>query len=752
MGSSNALTDAIRSVLDNNRPGDRRIPGCLTVACILASAPVSAQAQSQQTDDSAGNTEIEEIVVSASPIFYRATDASSTTKFDLPLQETPQAVSVLTSDFIESLGPVDLDYLSNYVPSAYNTERLGYGEPRGSTFIRGTQVSLFRGYRVNNYSFRYTAAFDSVGVERIEIPRGPVANAYGLGNFAGIINIITKKPQPEFAAQLGGSIGTHDFYRAEADVTGPVAGSDKFSFRIAAAYQEQGSIRKGEDFKFTAVVPSLTWQISDQTQLEFFGYYYDSSATMDGGLPILESSSDELLLPYSLPRELFTANKDIRDTSSEIKSSVLALNHDFDNDMSLQASLSHNDTVNDRYGVYFDAYSGPVDVETGAAQVYSGHALSPYKTTTLEMSLLDKFEAFGREHKLFFLGGYEERTYDSNLAGSCLGATNIFDPDFSQFTTLPPEFGEPACYTSEFASKEEIYNLGVQTQFFVTQDFSVVAGLRHDWVDFSSQLDTTFGSDGDSSDFGETTEWSYRLGLVYSVNDEINVYGNFSRGFLPQFDPLRGGGTIDNNYGLLKEIGAKGEFLEGRLGAALSIWRLDQENIPISDPDNSIGEPFVIPGIEDRRQGYEVEVAGQLTENLSLQANYSYVEGEITKSRDPSVEQGREFSFVPNHTASTFLSYTFDSGSVSGLTLGIGAAYNSSQKKDGYNPGRLGELELPSYTLVDIRVGYRPADTWEFAINVTNALDEEYFTPGGSDYAVFYGRSREVRATARVFF
>lgn len=71
-----------------------------------------------------------------------------------------------------------------------------------------------------------------------------------------------------------------------------------------------------------------------------------------------------------------------------------------------------------------------------------------------------------------------------------------------------------------------------------------------------------------------------------------------------------------------------------------------------------------------RSRGVEVDVAGSLTDNLSVIASYGYTDAKVTDDPD---YKGKPLPNVPKHTGSLFLSYdihnVYDSN-----TLTVGAA------------------------------------------------------------------------------
>ena len=75
-------------------------------------------------------------------------------------------------------------------------------------------------------------------LERIELLKGPQGTLYGRNSTAGALNIITAKPDDEFAASLMAGYGNYEAFEAEGFVNLPV--SETFTLRLSARTVQQG--------------------------------------------------------------------------------------------------------------------------------------------------------------------------------------------------------------------------------------------------------------------------------------------------------------------------------------------------------------------------------------------------------------------------------------------------------------------------------------------------------------------------------
>ncbi|QXF11469.1 MULTISPECIES: TonB-dependent receptor [Sphingopyxis] len=198
---------------------------CAATTPAIAFAQDTAEAPASDTDY--GN----DIIVTA-------------TKRSQTLQDTPIAVSVTSAADIQNAQIRDLIDLQSAVPSlrvsqlqsSANTNFIirGFGngannpgiEPSVGVFIDGV------------YRSRSAAQIgDLPNVERIEVLRGPQSTLFGKNASAGVISIVTQKPQYEFGGSVEASYGNYDAFVIKSDITGPI--SDKIAFSLGGNYNRR---------------------------------------------------------------------------------------------------------------------------------------------------------------------------------------------------------------------------------------------------------------------------------------------------------------------------------------------------------------------------------------------------------------------------------------------------------------------------------------------------------------------------------
>ncbi|MBL8268831.1 TonB-dependent siderophore receptor [Steroidobacter sp.] len=733
-----------------------------SVSAVLAAA-TGGVAYAQEGARQAEEPIIAEVVVEGQPEFFRARDASSVARFDIPIEETPQSVTVMTEDFLRRANIRSLEDASRFVPGIAEVGLNGYGEPRSLFTARGLVLDLFSSFKLNDYTFAFQGLLDTVGIERIEFVRGPAAISYGVVSYGGMVNVVTKKAQRESSYSTEVTYGSYENFTMSADVTGPLTDGGDLRFRAGLGYQDGGSFRNGERHSLLTFVPEVVYDVSDSTQITATGYFQDGGNVAGGSIPVFSDAAGRIVLPKDnlLSRDTFTGNSDINQSDNEIRAAVLKLKHVIDDTTEASVVASYSAANLEVRTAYTDAFSYPVSIDPQSPDY--GQVLSLTQVLiddneffTVEASVQKKFEAFSREHTLFVLAGHQRSERWFAFAAHCGGTVNIFDFDTSElegvFVTDQEAEAQSGNFCYGYSDVEEMtnYNIGSQAQIQLSDRLSVLAGARYDTIEDRHSVGTgtresTIRRTGVVEFDGKVDEITMRLGAVYAFTPTINGYLTYVDGFTPQFSRVRGGGVVTNEKGTLYEVGTKGVFRNGALGINASLFLMKTSNTAFDDPANMPGEDFSLAGGESERKGYELEAVGQLSEQLAISASYAFVEAEITAAPDDPELVGKELRRGPKRSASFLVNYTFDNKQLKGLNLNAAVSYSSSQV-----PRFLATYDIPGFTKVDLNASYALTPRLEIGAGIGNVLDEEYLLPSGSPYGVNYGEPRTYYVSMRL--
>jgi catecholate siderophore receptor len=272
--------------------------------------------------------------------------------------------------------------------------------------------------------------------------------------------------------------------------------------------------------------------------------------------------------------------------------------------------------------------------------------------------------------------------------------------------------------------------------FALSEKWELTGGLRWDRFDASTE---SVAVDGTVTPLGRVDdEWSWRAGVVYKPRLEASIYAGAATSFNPSAEGL----TLSAATVLIApeesrtfEVGTKWDFFGGRLAANAAIFRTEKTNArtPGTDP----GDPPTVLEGEQRVDGVELGISGQLAPGWSAFAGIALLDSEILESNVPA-EIGNEMPLTPETTWNLWTTYQFPWR----LTIGGGVQYMGEVERNALNT-----LQAPSYTLLEALAEYRFNDLLTLRLNGYNLTDEEYVDRvGGGHYIPGAGRSAVLTA------
>ncbi|QZD90074.1 TonB-dependent receptor [Qipengyuania aurantiaca] len=216
------------------------VRSALLVGTAALAMPTAALAQDEGEDQAAVYDDAEEQAESPDPNIIVVT----ATKREQTLQEVPVAVSVTTAETIEQAQIRDIADLATVVPSlrvstlqsafATSYSVRGFGtdgnniglEPSVAMFVDG----VYRSRAIAQIS-------DLPDIQRVEVLRGPQSTLFGKNASAGVISLVTKRPEFDFSGSVEASYGNFDAKVVKGYVTGPI--SDSIAFSAGAGWNNR---------------------------------------------------------------------------------------------------------------------------------------------------------------------------------------------------------------------------------------------------------------------------------------------------------------------------------------------------------------------------------------------------------------------------------------------------------------------------------------------------------------------------------
>jgi len=676
------------------------------------------------------------------PTAYNVTNASTATKTDTPIMETPYSVAVVPQQVLKDQQVIRVE------EAVQNVAGVKSNFTSGGLFdaftIRGfNYTNVYRdGFLLPGGLGASDARLQTANVERVEVLKGPGSILFGRNEPGGIINLATKRPQATPYHSIQQQFGSYDFYRTAVDSTGAITPDNKLLYRVNFSYENANSFR---DFVKTDTVffaPSLTWNISDKTQANLDITYQHFDDATDSGIPVVGNRPAAVPISRQIADPLNNKNVGDRTLAS------FNWSHAFND----KWKLSH------RFGAeFFDAaqdftfFGGKVGADgnlvnnpspaTAKRGFNNGNSQQQEYYTTL--NLTGKFDTGMLEHTM--LWGFDYFSIDNGGASACCAAYprganfNIYNPTY---LTSAPTIN----LTPKDDFNQEWYGLYFQDQIKLPFNLYGNVGLRYDnAVSLNKTQGITTSDDNQVSPRG---------GLLWKPQEWLSVYGNYSENFGPSntlFYRAPDQPALPPQTAEEWELGAKTEFFDGRLATRFAYFDLIRKNMSVLDPVN----PNLSRAIgEQESRGYEFETSGEVLPGWKVIGAYTHMPyANINKDVDfnggPGNTGNRMFN-TPRNFGSLWNTYEFQNAALRGLKLGGGVV--ASGQSQGRNQN---DFQLPGYATVNLLASYGlnvGKTRVTLQLNANNLLDKTYYSGTNTDTRVGIGSPRTFLGSVRLEF
>jgi catecholate siderophore receptor len=689
----------------------------LLTSAIVAGAGVLLPVHAQDASKDEASQAVEKVTVTGKRNYYKQDDTASATKTNTKMLDVPQSVTAITRDLIEDQDMRSMGDVTRYVPGV----SMGQGEGhRDAPTLRGNSTTadfFVDGVRDDVQYFR-----DLYNAERIEVLKGPNALIFGRGGAGGVINRVSRLADGEEIRTLTLQAGSNDNRRATIDLGDAL--DEIVSARLLAVYENSGSYRNHVETERYGINPTASFNFSEQTRVQVSFEHFTDKRTVDRGVPSQNGR------PLEISASAYFGNPDL--SRSDVGVNLLrgTIEHAFSPTLSLK-----NHTV---IAGYDKAYS---NVHANSSVNGLGNvSLQAYNSTTDRLNMFNQTDLVwdtstgGIRHKILFGVEFGWQDTDNTRApnNNAAGVVNILNPT----TFAPVAFVSPLQADNNVGLTLAAAYL--QDQIDITDSIKVVAGLRVDRFDLEFNDLRPANADFSRAD----TLVSPRLGVIYKPLETMSVYGSYAVSHLPQsgdqFASLDATtASLDPEKFLNLEVGFKWD-IKPSLAFTAALYRLDRSNTRAVDPITSL---TVLTG-EQRSEGLELGLSGNLTNEWSVMAGYALQDAEITKTTT-AAPAGRVVPLVPEQTFSLWNHYR--------LSKEWAAAVGVTHQTDMF-ASISNAVVLPAYTRVDAAVYYRISDEVKMQVNVENVLDETYWGTAHNDNNITPGAPRSVRVTMTSMF
>lgn len=672
--------------------------------------------QSESTDEEA--SVLSTIRVSAKKSGQLNTGA---TKFALKDLETPQNVQTLDQKVLKQH---DTQRIADAIALVSGVSQLN---PMGGLWDNYS----FRGFNTDqtigtaalrngvNAYLGLSAAHDMLNVERLEFLKGAEGAMYGAGDPGGSLNIVTKKPKFDSEHHIGLRAGSHEQYRAEFDSTGAL--SDTLAYRFGVAYENNHSFRDEVKNNRLFVAPQLTWQPTDQTQVDYDSEYTVINSVFDRGVMAVNQQLGVI------PNSRFLGEKadgmmDMTDYLQQLR-----IKHQFSPEWSSETVLNYKD--NSWRGFSSEAYQ----LLNQNGDLNRERRQRIYDTTSYLFShdLKGQFATGDLEHQLLINTSYSHLNIRNYLLryrqkNSTASLINIYNPVYGvNLPTVSPAYD----------THENQHNLALSLNDLIrfNSQWSVLLGGRLDYYqqDYRERLGNTSGSQN-------FVHFSPKIAVNYLIQPDWSAYLSAGKSFHLNSGLDQQGQAFAPEKAMTYELGMKKHWWDDRVSSSIAVFHITKDNVLTTNPNDSA---YMISAGQETSRGIELDLSAQPLDRLNLKLAYSYTDASVSKTTANSgIAKGSRLLNSPKHAANLFAMYDIWQSGEQKVGIGGNLQYVSARSGNVYDNG----FELPAYTLMNLNAYYQVNARLRYQFTFNNVFDKTYYVSSVKDEWVTPGNLREM--------
>ena len=621
------------------------VQGAALAACLAAPAHAQTVADGQASEAAADAAD------GSGDIIVTATRRSES------IQKVPIAVSVVDGELMRQQGLANLKDIAAQVPTL--NFRTAASNKDQAVFVRGLgTVSTSPGVEPSVSTVldgvvlarQGQATLDLLDIERVEVLRGPQGTLFGKNASAGVLNIVSKKPDDDFRAFVDVSAFEDGEGRARVGLAGPITPGRVAIGVNMMATTYRGNVRNvfngkrvnGYDKIGTRARLRIT--PSDTVELLLTADYVWSKDTTPQGVPARTFLT-------AFPTNVVT---NFPNFATAFKPAVAS------EDGRIINSNYNTNVVDENMGV-----AGELNVELGDFTITSISAWRGWNNKQLQdqdrlpaavvgipqlhdVGKLD-FDQISQEIRLtspkgefldyvlgaFYFRGRNNENYRRQTTVRTAAAATITNgvADYGVVNKNFAVFGEANLHFSE--------------------RFRALAGLRwvHDELSYDfnrvsssptpvTGIQTSFKAGGSTV----SKDFAGRAGLQFDLAPRAMIYGTYSRGYKgPAYNPAFS--MLPQDTLALKpetsdayELGLKSKLFDGAMTFNLAgfLQKLENYQVPFFDTFNNSPVTRLINAGRVSTRGVEADLSAQAGDHLTLSGAVAYTDAKVDEFTCPA--------------------------------------------------------------------------------------------------------------------
>jgi len=629
---------------------------------------------------------------------YTVLNDSSGTRTATPLIDVPQSVEVISHTLIQDQDRRTmadaLVNVSGVTPT--KPEEILFTQP----IVRGFPAEIYTdGLSMFGNTTTANDPTSLVGVERIEVVKGPDSTMYGggLGSpLGGLINVVSVRPEPMLVGSLGfrgGYFGTVDPY---GDLNIPF--NTKIAARLSGEYQRNDSwvdVVSGDRW---SVQPAISFQLGRKTDLFVQGRINHRDQLEYSGIP-----ADEAFAGL-IDRDAFAgAPVGQPHTRLDSRMATVELNHIFSDNLHWNTSARYYFSQANEHGSFVFPGLNPPDPAPPVYQIFTLDMPSnPVREGTFDTNLIANLRGLGGRHVLLAGVSYDHTNFYSGMgfSGIPVGEENLAKPTYNL------SFGPGTPVTLTQTDRYQTTAVYGQDQATYSR-LSLTGSVRYTRLDFRER------EQGTNSVYNHA---SGRVGGNFRVANGMALYAAYATAFRGAFGlVVQQAPKPETSHNV--EGGLKLALSRAHLAGTVAIFNQTRDNVATPDPANFL---YSIQTGQQRARGAETDLTWEPMRAFSLLANYAYTQATVT--RDNAIPVGNFLPRVPLNSGRVAVRYRIQNGPATGLAFGAGVTGFSSRQDTLPNT-----VTVPGYAAVDAQGSYDFGRRYSIEGSAVNLTDRDTY-------------------------
>ena len=611
----------------------------------------------------------------------------SATKLNLPVLNTPQSISVITSQQMEDF---NLNTLNDVLDNTTGIEVQRMESDRTQYTSRGFNITNFLidgvgSSLADNYIY---GNVDMFLYDHVEVTRGATGLSSNHGDPSASINMVRKRPTKDFQASTKISLGSWNKKRLEVDVSNSLNDDKSIRARVMGAIEDTKSHLDRNESKLHVFSAIIDGDINDNNKvtLGIKSAKNDVKGTQQGGF----NSTDLQAKNYDISTN---AAPDWSYRNTDSKEIFLDLDSILSDKWKLKTSYRKENNEGENHVGIFTANT------LTTSMLYN----SKTDADLFDVTLNGSYTLFDNEHEVVFSANYIKQKYTLDV---WMDFTD-YAIDFNTWdgSTSSRTYAVDPNSVTDWTLTEKSFSAA--NNFNITNSLSVLLGGKFSRYEKEG---LSYSKDFSQKDNSVFTPYA---SLIYKINDNISAYTSYTTTFNPQDKIDAQENQLDPEEGINYEAGIKSSFFEEALNSSFAVFRSKKDNVAdeagkLSDGVTSYykGEDGVVS------QGYEIEVSGKLSDNINASLGYTKLS---IKDKD-----GKDYNtYIPRKMINAAVSYS--PTQVKGLKVGVSANWKSAAYHS-IAP----DVVQRSYTIFNLMSSYAINKKTDLSFNVNNVTNKKY--------------------------